>query len=43
MLVHTMVILNAAARGAVMDPGDFARQIRPRLQDVQAVWGDVAG
>ena len=42
LLVHAAVILNAAARAAVIDPDDFARQIRPRLQDAQAAWGDVA-
>jgi len=42
LLVHTMVIMNAAAGGAVIDPDDFARQIRPRLQDAQSAWGDVA-
>jgi hypothetical protein len=42
LLVHTAVIMNAAAQAAVIDPGDFARQIRPRLQDAQAAWGDVA-
>jgi len=42
LLVHTMVVMNAAARTAVIDPDDFARQIRPRLQDAQSAWGDVA-
>ena len=42
LLVHTAVIMNAAAGAAVIDPDDFARQIRPRLQDAQAAWGDVA-
>ena len=41
LLVHTSVILNAAARSSVIDPDDFARQIRPRLQDAQAAWSDV--
>jgi hypothetical protein len=42
LLVHTLVIMNAAARAAVIDPGDFDRQIRPRLEGAQAAWGDVA-
>jgi hypothetical protein len=42
LLVHTAVIVNAAAGAAVIDPDDFASQIRPRLQDAQAAWGDVA-
>jgi hypothetical protein len=42
LLVHTMVILNAAARATVVDSEDFDRQIRPRLEDAQAAWGDVA-
>ena len=42
LLVHTAVIMNAAARASVIDPGDFDRQIRPRLQDAQAAWGEVA-
>jgi hypothetical protein len=42
LLVHTAVILNAAARAAVIDPDDFAAQIQPRLQAAQAAWGDVA-
>ena len=42
LLVHTVVILNAAARASVIDPDDFDRQIRPRLEDAQAAWGDVA-
>jgi hypothetical protein len=42
LLMHTMVIMNAAARAAVIDPGDFDHQIRPRIQDAQAAWGDVA-
>ena len=29
LLVHTMVIMNAAARALVIDPDDFARQILP--------------
>jgi len=42
LLVHTVVIMNAAAGATVIDPDDFASQIRPRLQDVQAAWGNVA-
>jgi hypothetical protein len=42
LLVHTMVILNAAARASVFEPEDFDRQIRPRLENAQAAWGDVA-
>jgi hypothetical protein len=42
LLVHAMVILNASARAAVIDHDDYARQIRPRLEDAQAAWGDVA-
>ena len=42
LLVHAAVILDAAARAAVIDPRDFDHQIRPRLQDAQAAWGDVA-
>lgn len=42
LLVHAAVILNAAARLQVIDSGDFDRQIRPRLQDAQAAWGEVA-
>jgi hypothetical protein len=42
LLVHTMVILNAAAQAAVIDHEGFARQIRPRLEDGQAAWGYVA-
>ena len=42
LLVHAAVILDAAARAAVIDPRDFDHQIRPRLQDAQATWGDVA-
>jgi hypothetical protein len=42
LLVHAIVMLNAAARACVIDPGVFDRQIRLRLQDVQAAWGDVA-
>lgn len=37
-----MVILNAAAQETVIDQDDFARQIRPRLEDAQVAWGDVA-
>jgi len=42
LLVHTLVIMIAAAQASVIDPDDFDRQIRPRLQDAQAAWGDVA-
>jgi len=42
LMVHTMVIMNAAALASVIDHGDFAHQVRPRLDDVQAAWGDVA-
>jgi hypothetical protein len=42
LMVHTMVIMNAAALASVIDPDDFAHQVRPRLEDVQAAWGDVA-
>jgi hypothetical protein len=42
LLTHTIVLLNAAARAAVIDPDDFASQIRPRLENAQTAWGDVA-
>jgi hypothetical protein len=42
VLMYTMVILNATARASVIDPGDFDLLIRPRLQEAQAAWGDVA-
>ena len=42
LLVHAIVILNAAACASVIDADDFDRQIRPRLEDAQAAWGDVA-
>ena len=42
LLVHAAVILHSAVRAAVIDPSDFDHQIRPRLQDAQAAWGDVA-
>lgn len=42
LLVHTMVIMNAAAQAIVIDPDDFARQILPRLENTQAAWGQVA-
>jgi hypothetical protein len=41
LLTHT-IVLNAAARAGVIDPDDFASQIRPRLENAQAAWGDVA-
>jgi hypothetical protein len=37
-----MAVVNAAIGRSVIDPDDFARQIRPRLQDAQAAWGEVA-
>jgi hypothetical protein len=42
LLVHTMVILNAAAQAAVIDIEGFTGQIRPRLADAHLAWGDVA-
>jgi len=42
LLVHTLVILNASARASAIDPSDFDRQIRPRLESAQVAWGDVA-
>jgi len=42
LLMHTMVILNAAAWASVIDPSDFNRHTRRLLQDSQAAWGDVA-
>jgi hypothetical protein len=42
LLVHTMVILNAAAEAGVIDHDGFTRQIRPRLQDAHLGWGEVA-
>jgi hypothetical protein len=42
LLVHTMVILNAAAEAGVIDHDGFTRQIYPRLQDAHLAWGDVA-
>ena len=42
LLVHTAVMMNTAARAAVIDPGGFDRNIRNLLQDSQAAWGDVA-
>ena len=42
LLVHTMVILNAAAQAAVIDLAGFTRQIVPRLGDAHLAWGDVA-
>jgi hypothetical protein len=42
VLMYTMVILNATARASVIDPGDFDLLIRPRLQEAQAAWGEVA-
>jgi hypothetical protein len=42
LLVHTAVILNAAARACVIDHDGFARQIYRRLQDAEVAWGDVA-
>jgi hypothetical protein len=42
LLTHTMVLLNAAARAGVLDPADFASQIRPRLENAQTGWGEVA-
>jgi len=42
LLTHTIVLFNAAARAAVIDPDDFASQIRPRLENAQTAWGDVA-
>jgi len=42
LLVHTMVILTAAADAAVIDHGGFIRQIRPRLEVAHVAWGAVA-
>jgi len=42
LLMHTMVILNAAAQAAVIDIDGFAGQIGPRLADAHLAWGDVA-
>jgi hypothetical protein len=42
LLVHTLVLLNASAGASVVDPDDFVRQIRPRLEGAQDAWGDVA-
>jgi hypothetical protein len=42
LLVHTMAVVNAAIGRSVIDPDDFARRIRPRLQEAQAAWGEVA-
>ena len=42
LLVHTAVILNAAARACVIDDDGFAGQIYRRLQDAEVGWGDVA-
>ena len=42
LLTHTIVILGAAAVASVIDPDDFAAQIRPRLENAQTAWGHVA-
>jgi hypothetical protein len=42
LLVHTAVILNAAAQACVIDHDGFAHQIYRRLQDAEVAWGDVA-
>jgi hypothetical protein len=42
LLVHTMVILNAAAQADVIDIEGFTGQIGPRLADAHRAWGDVA-
>jgi len=42
LLMHTTVILNAAAEAGVIDPDGFTAQIRPRLADAHLGWGDVA-
>ena len=42
LLVHTMVILNAAAKVAVIDIEGVTGQIGPRLADAHRAWGDVA-
>ena len=42
LLVHSAVILNASARAGFIDPGDFDRQIRSRMESTQTAWGDVA-
>src|SRR5674476_749963 len=42
LLVHTMVILNAAAEAGVIDHDGFTRRIRPRLQDAHLASDDVA-
>jgi hypothetical protein len=41
LLVHTMVILNAAAQAAVIDLAGFTGQIGPRLADAHLAWGAV--
>jgi hypothetical protein len=42
LLTHTIVLLDAAARAGVIDFDDFAAQIRPRLENAQTAWGEVA-
>jgi hypothetical protein len=42
LLVHTMVILSAAAHAEVIDMSGFTRQIGPRLANAHLAWGDVA-
>jgi hypothetical protein len=42
LLTHTIVLISAAARAGVIDPDDFASQIRPWLENAQTGWGDVA-
>jgi hypothetical protein len=42
LLLHTVVILNAAAETGVVDHDGFTAQIRPRLEDAQLAWGAVA-
>jgi hypothetical protein len=42
LLVHTMVILNAAAQAAVIDLAGFTAQIAPSLAQAHLAWGAVA-
>ena len=42
LLVHTVVILDAAAETGVIDHDGFTAQIRPRLEDAHLAWGAVA-
>jgi hypothetical protein len=42
LLMHTQVVLRAAAGASVIDPGVLHRQIGPQLAKAQSAWGDVA-